>query len=299
MKKIIFSKKEFSKALFSTININKLRKLIKKYKLSSEYIPIIVMKNILIDLLEDNSSGEGGAATFTIIGQTGYKEMKKQNKGNRSKGMGKKTSSKVNSLNTKSKPIEIKLSNKPVSISVSQQKNLFSKTIVITPNISPKKKVIINSSIKKEEKKQQKPLNKKENITIKTSVKNVSPTIEKKVNVNKNNNKKTQNHFTEQNINQKHVTKIGNGPKAKTNQIKSKTPKYSLQKKSPVNLVAIFSAVSVSFLLGIGLAGMVGHKKSFPSMLVASSLAIVGFEIFAKNNVKIKNKQFVKTIKRT
>ena len=70
-----------------------------------------------------------------------------------------------------------------------------------------------------------------------------------------------------------------------------KTPKYKLQKKSSPNLAALFSITAASFLL----AFTFGHKKLFSSVLVASSIAIIGFGMFANKSTK-KDKQFVKKI---
>lgn len=316
MKKIILSKTNILKAIFtSNISFHKLYKLLNYCKkqnnmaISTNNFQVLILNKALINLIENNTSSESGANTFTIIGKIDYKKLTEQNKIKHPKGIDKKIPSKVIALNhekketpKENKKVEIKPANKPASIRVSKQKNLFSKTITITPVISPKKKAIINASIKNKEENINQQLKNKENIQIKAPNKNVNlvkPTIEKPNNIK---NKKTETNLPKkenpkQNITQKPVTKIVSKPAPKTNQIKQQTPKYKLQKKSPSVFVALFSAVSASILFGLGLAA-IGHKKSFSSMLIASSLAIASFGIFA-NNTKNKSKQLVKTAKKT
>ncbi len=314
MKKIILSKANILKAIFtSNISFHKLYKLLNyctkqnNMAISKNSISILILNKALIDLIENNTSNESDANTFTIIGKIDYKKLKEQNKIKHPKGIDKKIPSKVIALNTenkekpkeKIKPKEIKnvtqnkkVEIKPASIRVSEQKNLFSKTITITPIITPKKKAIINSSAKKKEENINQQLKSKENTQIKIQSKNV--TLVKPNNIK---NQKSETNLPKklnpkQNITQKLVTKIVSKQTQKINQTKPNTPKYSLQKKSPINLVAIFSAVSASILFGLGIAA-IGHKKSFSSMLIASSLAIASFGIFA-NNTKTNGKRLVK-----
>ena len=322
MKKIILSKTNILKAIFTNnISFHKLYKLLNYCKkqnnmaISTNNFQVLILNKALINLIENNTSSESGANTFTIIGKIDYKKLTEQNKIKHPKGIDKKIPSKVIALNpekketpkenkniNQNKKVEIKPANKPASIRVSKQKNLFSKTITITPVISPKKKAIINASIKNKEENINPQLKNKENIQIKAPNKNVNlvkATIEKPNNIKKT---KTETNLPKkenpkQNITQKPVTKIVSKPAPKTNQIKQQTPKYKLQKKSPSVFVALFSAVSASILFGLGLA-TIGHKKSFSSMLIASSLAIASFGIFA-NNTKNKSKQLVKTAKKT
>lgn len=323
MKKIILSKTNILKAIFtSNISFHKLYHLLNDFKkannltISTNSISILVLNKALIDLIEDNSSSESEAATLSIIGEINYKKLKQQNKKKHPKGISeidKKIPSKVIVLTTENKEkqketkniiqnkkVEIKPANKPASIRISEQKNLFSKTITITPVFTPKKKAIINASIKKKEENINQQLKNKKSTTIKVPKKNVNlvkPTIEKPNNIKK---QKIETYLPKkenpkQNITQKPVTKVSNSS-PKVNQIKPQTPKYKLQKKSPSVIVALFSTVSASILFGLGLA-TIGHKKSFSSMLIASSLAIASFGMLA-NNTKTKNKQLVKTNKK-
>ena len=185
MKKIILSKANILKAIFtSNISFHKLYKLLNyctkqnNMAISKNSISILILNKALIDLIENNTSNESDANTFTIIGKIDYKKLKEQNKIKHPKGIDKKIPSKVIILNTenkekpkeKIKPKEIKnvtqnkkVEIKPASIRVSEQKNLFSKTITITPIITPKKKAIINSSAKKKEENINQQLKSKEN----------------------------------------------------------------------------------------------------------------------------------------
>lgn len=314
MKKIILSKANILKAIFtSNISFHKLYKLLNyctkqnNMAISKNSISILILNKALIDLIENNTSNESDANTFTIIGKIDYKKLKEQNKIKHPKGIDKKIPSKVIILNTenkekskeKIKPKEIKnvtqnkkVEIKPASIRVSEQKNLFSKTITITPIITPKKKAIINSSAKKKEENINQQLKSKENTQIKIQSKNVTLVKPNNIKNQKSETNLPKKENPKQNITQKPVTKIVSKQAQKINQTKPNTPKYSLQKKSPINLVAIFSAVSASILFGLGIAA-IGHKKSFSSMLIASSLAIASFGIFT-NNTKTNGKRLVK-----
>lgn len=325
MKKLILFKINFSKAIF----IKTASKLLSNPKIKSTIFinntKLIILNKTLMDLLDNDSSSASGV-TSTIIGKIDYKKLKEQNKAKNQKGISQpntKIPSKIIVLNTeiqqtakeKIQPkkikkanqkenIEIKPSNNPASIRISEQKNLFSKTITITPNISPKKRAIINASIKKKEETQKQPKQSNKNENTKTSVKSVNPVkpaTEKKPKIPNIKNQTNETHLPKkespkQNITSKPVTKIVTTQPAKINQAKSKPPKYKLQRKSPSVIAAIFSAISASILFGLGL--VISHKKNFHSTLIASSLAVLGFGMFA-NNTKTKNKQLVKTNKKT
>ena len=161
MRKIILSKKEFSKILLTTTNINNLRKLSKMHKLSLEYIPIIVMKSTLIDLFEDDSTS--GALTATIIGKRNYNKIKSQT--NFQKSVSKVDTPKTSKVTKKNKKrVGIQPTNLDASIRISGQKDLIGEVITITPYISQKKKMIIGASTKNnQEKKQEIQVQKKEN----------------------------------------------------------------------------------------------------------------------------------------
>ena len=292
MRKIILSKKEFSKILLTTTNINNLRKLSKMHKLSLEYIPIIVMKSALIDLFEDDSTS--GALTATIIGKRNYNKIKPQT--NFQKSVSKVDTPNTSKVTKKNKKmVGIQPTNLETSIRISGQKDLIGEVITITPYISQKKKMIIGASTKnKQDKNQPTEVQKKENSTIKASTKIINPTIKKQPDIKQSKSKMIDSNISKkvkpkEIINQNVKAKIGNSTIVKTNQ--PKTPKYKLQKKSSPNLAALFSITAASFLL----AFTFGHKKLFSSVLVASSLAIIGFGMFANKSTK-KDKQFVKKI---
>ena len=293
MRKIILSQKKFLKVLLTTININNLRKLSKMHKLSLDYIPIIVIKSALLNLFEDDSNS--GALTATIIGKRNHNKIKP--KTDFQKSASTVDTSKTSKVTTKKrKKSGIQQAGLKASIRVSEQKNLIGKVITITPYMSKKKKLIIGASMKKEQdEKQIIPVQPKEK-TAKKEAKIINPIIKKQ-----NDTKQSKQNKVDSNIlknakpkeitNQKVTTKIGNNTITKTNQTKSNMPKYKLQKQSSPNLVALFSITAASLLL----AFTFGHKKLFSSMLVASSLAIAGFGMFASKGTK-KNKQLVKKI---
>lgn len=291
MRKIILSKKEFSKILLTTTNINNLRKLSKMHKLSLEYIPIIVMKSALIDLFEDDSTS--GALTATIIGKRNYNKIKPQT--NFQKSVSKVDTPKTSKVTKKNKKmIGIQPTNLEASIRISGQKDLIGEVITITPYISQKKKMIIGASTKNnQEKKQEIQVQKKEN-TPKASSTKINPTIKKQPDIKQNKSKIVGSNIlpkTKSKVitNTQTAIKPSSSQALKSNQ--PKTPKYKLQKKSSPNLAALFSITAASFLL----AFTFGHKKLFSSVLVASSIAIIGFGMFANKSTK-KDKQFVKKI---
>lgn len=287
VRKIRLSKNNFVKAIFTNIRAYELHKLL---NISISNIPIIILNKNLIDLTEEDS--DSGAAVFTIIGQNKHLKIK-NNK--HPKGIDEKKLSKVTILKNKNqketlnqKKIEVKHSKEHKSIRVSEQKNLFTKVITITPYISPKHKMIMGE-IQKDQINKLKQLKQKEKHP-KVAVKKVNPTIKK----------------SENKINKPSVTYISKTEKSKENtnkvikktsqpkisKVKPKQPRYSLQKKSSPGLVALFSATVASVLFSIGLAGIIGHKKTLPNVLIASSLAIIGLGMLA--NKKTHNKRLVK-----
>lgn len=291
MRKIILSKKEFSKILLTTTNINNLRKLGKMHKLSLEYIPIIVMKSALIDLFEDDSTS--GALTATIIGKRNYNKIKPQT--NFQKSVSKVDTPKTSKVTKKNKKmIGIQPTNLEASIRISGQKDLIGEVITITPYISQKKKMIIGASTKNnQEKKQEIQVQKKEN-TPKASSTKINPTIKKQPDIKQNKSKIVGSNILPKTkpkviTNTQTAIKPNSSQTLKSNQ--PKTPKYKPQKKSSPNVAALFSITAASFLL----AFTFGHKKLFSSVLVASSIAIIGFGMFANKSTK-KDKQFVKKI---
>lgn len=287
MRKITLSKNNFVKAIFTNISAYELHKLL---NISISNIPIIILNKNLIDLTEEDS--DSGAAVFTIIGQNKHLKIK-NNK--HPKGISEKKLSKVTILKNESqketlnqKKIEVKHSKEHKSIRVSEQKNLFTKVITITPYISPKHKMIMGE-IQKDQINKLKQLKQKEKHS-KVAVKKVNPTIKK----------------SENKINKPSVTYISKIEKSKENtnkvikktsqpkisKVKPKQPRYSLQKKSSPGLVALFSATIASVLFSIGLAGIIGHKKTLLNVLIASSFAIIGLGMLA--NKKTNNKRLVK-----
>lgn len=302
MRKIILLKYDFVKAIFTNISSYELCQLLNSFKTSISNIPIIILNKSLIDLIENDSSASG-ADVFTIIGQN--KPLRK-NKTKHPKGIEpiKKESSKVNVLKNENKKApqenpnqnskkEIKSLKEHETIHVSEQKNLITKVITITPNISPKTKMIIGEM--------QKQKDKKEKAITKAPAKIVKPTIKKQETAKANKNKPAKADISKKEKS-KEITKQDSINKAnnnlKINISKSKTPRYSLQKKKSPGLIALFSAAFVPVLFGIGLARIASHKRLFPNVLVASSLAIIGFGMFSNSAAKTRsqNKQLVKKI---
>lgn len=311
MRKIILLKNDFVKAIFTNISAYELCQLLNSFKTSISNIPIIILNKSLIDLIEDDSSASG-ANVFTIIGQN--KPLRK-NKTKRPKGIEpiKKESSKITVLKNENKKAprenpnqnnkkEIKPSKEHETIRVSEKQNLFSKVVTITPYISPKNKMIIGKMQKQKEKiNKQKQSEKKEKAITKAPYKIVKPTIKKQKTAKANKNKPAKTDISKKEKS-KEITKQDSINKAnnnlKINISKLKAPKYSLQKKKSPGLIALFSAAFVPVLFGVGLAEIIGHKKSFPSVLITSSLAIIGFGMFANNNYKTNknSKRLVKTL---
>ena len=285
MRKITLFKNNFVKAIFTNISAYELHKLLNT---STSNIPIIILNKNLIDLTEEDS--DSGAAVFTIIGQNKHLKIKnnKHPKGIDEKKLSKDTILKSQKETLNQKKIEVKHSKEHKSIRVSEQKNLFTKVITITPYISSKHKMIMGE-IQKDQINKLKQLKRKEKHP-KVAVKKVNPTIKK----------------SENKINKPSVTYISKIEKSKENtnkvikktsqpkisKVKPKQPRYSLQKKSSPGLVALFSATIASVLFSIGLAGIIGHKKTLPNVLIASSLAIIGLGMLA--NKKTHNKRLVK-----
>lgn len=285
VRKIRLSKNKFVKAIFTNISAYELHKLL---NISISNIPIIILNKNLIDLTEEDS--DSGAAVFTIIGQNKHLKIKnnKHPKGIDEKKLSKDTILKNQKETLNQKKIAVKHSKEHKSIRVSEQKNLFTKVITITPYISPKHKMIMGE-IQKDQINKLKQLKQKEKHP-KVAVKKVNPTIKK----------------SENKINKPSVTYISKIEKSKENtnkvikktsqpkisKVKPKQPRYSLQKKSSPGLVALFSATIASVLFSIGVAGIIGHKKTLPNVLIASSLAIIGLGMLA--NKKTHNKRLVK-----
>lgn len=191
-------------------------------------------------LLDLLTEGSSGGVTNTIIGK------------------------KVNKINT---------------ISISEQKTLFGKIVVITPNIPKRTKIIINASKQTKKLKVEKiikPLiqNKaKQKIIIKpkTEIKKEKPNTKQKVEKHKKTNKQLQikNQVKNTNINNK--------------------PKYKLQKKNS-KLVAIFSTFTASILFGIALA-VITTKKLIHGLFVAPSFALLNHRKNKTNKTLVKKYQ--------
>ena len=292
MSKIILSKVNFIKAIFTNISIYELHKLLSS--LTTSNISILILNKALIDLTEDDSADASGAVTFTIIGQTNYKKIKEKD---------------INkSIKQEKQKSKVKWQKKNTSISISEQKKLISKIITITPNISKKDKLIIAEMQKQKAKiNQVKQADKKEKTTTKTEKQTVKTSSKAKTIQNQSVNTKampaeiyiSKAEKTKENTDQITTIKIDSSPQIKVNQTQSKAPRYSLQKKSSSGLVALFSAACVSAILGLGIgfAGIVGHKKSFSNMLIASSFAVVSYGILAHNTkTNHQSKQLIKKL---
>lgn len=152
--------------------------------------------------------------------------------------------------------------NKINTISISEQKTLFGKIVVITPNIPKRTKIIINASKQTKKLKVEKiikPLiqHKEKQIIIKpkTEIKKEKPNTKQKVEKHKKTNKQIQIKAQVKNTN------INN------------KPKYKLQKKNS-KLVAIFSTFTASILFGIALAAIT-TKKLIHGLFVAPVFALL------------------------
>ena len=152
--------------------------------------------------------------------------------------------------------------NKINTISISEQKTLFGKIVVITPNIPKRTKIIINASKQTKKLKVEKiikPLiqHKEKQIIIKpkTEIKKEKPNTKQKVEKHKKTNKQIQIKAQVKNTN------INN------------KPKYKLQKKNS-KLVAIFSTFTASILFGIALA-VITTKKLIHGLFAAPAFALL------------------------
>lgn len=301
MKKIILSKIDFVKAIFTNISIHALEKFLNNIDNLTKYIaniPVLILNNNLIETGNDSSNG---SLVLTIIGQIDYKKLKEK-KLKHLKGsniIDKKTSTKIVVLKSKNRQlkngqnsqknnkIKPKQTPKP-AISISKEQKLISSITTITPNINRKNKLILGEMHKQKEKAKQTPAPSNK---VQSSTK-IAPKIVNQP-IKKQNKTKTPEIYIPGKEKAKENTNKTNEIKnnSKPNQIK--TPKYSLQKKKSPGLIAVFSVAFIPFLLGLGLAKIISHKKTFPNMLIASSMAILGFGIFANTKQK-NNKQLVK-----
>ena len=168
--------------------------------------------------------------------------------------------------------------NKINTISISEQKTLFSKIVVITPNIPKRTKIIINASKQTKKLKVEKiikPLiqHKEKQIIIKpkTEIKKEKPNTKQKVEKHKKTNKQIQIKAQVKNTN------INN------------KPKYKLQKKNS-KLVAIFSTFTASILFGIALA-VITTKKLIHGLFVAPAFALLNHRKNKTNKTLVKKYQ--------
>ena len=168
--------------------------------------------------------------------------------------------------------------NKINTISISEQKTLFSKIVVITPNIPKRTKIIINASKQTKKLKVEKiikPLiqHKEKQIIIKpkTEIKKEKPNTKQKVEKHKKTNKQLQIKAQVKNTN------INN------------KPKYKLQKKNS-KLVAIFSTFTASILFGIALAAIT-TKKLIHGLFVAPVFALLNHRKNKTNKTLVKKYQ--------
>ena len=168
--------------------------------------------------------------------------------------------------------------NKINTISISEQKTLFGKIVVITPNIPKRTKIIINASKQTKKLKVEKiikPLiqHKEKQIIIKpkTEIKKEKPNTKQKVEKHKKTNKQIQIKAQVKNTN------INN------------KPKYKLQKKNS-KLVAIFSTFTASILFGIALAAIT-TKKLIHGLFVAPVFALLNHRKNKTNKTLVKKYQ--------
>ena len=168
--------------------------------------------------------------------------------------------------------------NKINTISISEQKTLFGKIVVITPNIPKRTKIIINASKQTKKLKVEKiikPLiqHKEKQIIIKpkTEIKKEKPNTKQKVEKHKKTNKQIQIKAQVKNTN------INN------------KPKYKLQKKNS-KLVAIFSTFTASILFGIALA-VITTKKLIHGLFVAPAFALLNHRKNKKTKTLVKKYQ--------
>ena len=169
--------------------------------------------------------------------------------------------------------------NKINTISISEQKTLFGKIVVITPNIPKRTKIIINASKQTKKLKVEKiikPLiqnKEKQKIIIKpkTEIKKEKPNTKQKIEKHKKTNKQLQIKAQVKNTN------INN------------KPKYKLQKKNS-KLVAIFSTFTASILFGIALA-VITTKKLIHGLFVAPAFALLNHRKNKKTKTLVKKYQ--------
>ena len=168
--------------------------------------------------------------------------------------------------------------NKINTISISEQKTLFGKIVVITPNIPKRTKIIINASKQTKKLKVEKiikPLiqHKEKQIIIKpkTEIKKEKPNTKQKVEKHKKTNKQIQIKT-----------------QAKNTNINNK-PKYKLQKKK-TKLIAIFSTFTSSILFGIALA-VITTKKLIHGLFVAPAFALLNHRKNKTNKTLVKKYQ--------
>lgn len=168
--------------------------------------------------------------------------------------------------------------NKINTISISEQKTLFGKIVVITPNIPKRTKIIINASKQTKKLKVEKiikPLiqHKEKQIIIKpkTEIKKEKPNTKQKIEKHKKTNKQLQIKAQVKNTN------INN------------KPKYKLQKKNS-KLVAIFSTFTASILFGIALA-VITTKKLIHGLFVAPAFALLNHRKNKTNKTLVKKYQ--------
>ena len=156
--------------------------------------------------------------------------------------------------------------NKINTISISEQKTLFGKIVVITPNIPKRTKIIINASKQTKKIKVEKII--KPLIQHKEKQKII---IKPKTEIKKETNTQLQikNQVKNTNINNK--------------------PKYKLQKKNS-KLVAIFSTFTASILFGIALAAIT-TKKLIHGLFVASAFALLNHRKNKTNKTLVKKYQ--------
>ena len=262
MKKLKAKKNDFSKAIFSNLEITKLlnnRKVksltisksnsIIKYHIKSYDIFIIIVSKTLMELISSSSGG-----TSNII---------------------------------KIIPKEIKNKN----IAISETKTLFGKISVITPNINRKTKLIINTI--KTQKENPKKTNEKikliqKNSTSKKSKEIIKPLKVKNINIQKPIKNEKNPIKTKKDKTKKTIKKAQNKPKTSKPNNNFK-PKYKLQKVKTQKRVALFTSFSASILFGIALAAL-SFKKIIKGMIVVSVAAILNFKKLKKTNKKLVKK---------
>lgn len=316
MNKIILSKVNMLKAIFGNININTLYKLLSSPKTLKNIpqvfihnIPVFILNKVLIALDEDDTTD--GGVTSTIIGKMRYKKNQNIIESIPIKKT-QKTKIQISPKNTQSSPkkttiiknnFQTSQKSKNVihqsNINISKQKKLITQIITITPTLPKKTKLIMNTS-KKTAKQDKKPIKSKTIIIkpkkIKSSLPQTNTLTSKQA---KPLNKKINNQINpnEKPVHIQKTSKTQTKIKQSSNPIQTQPqkPKYKLQKNKSPHFVALFSTLTASLLLGIGLS-MIGHKKIFKNIIVPSTIAIFTYGIFAKktNKTRQHNKQLIK-----